>query len=472
MEKVIKYLWESTSKEKRELSPKNHFKKIGFDGEKPRLGWVRPPSWRLIEKSLKDCLKIIKDKKEFIFVGMGGSINGIKTVVSLKKKSFIFTLDSLDPQALRDILSKLQYLKNTLVIAISKSATTKETQLITHSLKIIFKEKAKEHFLWLVDKDSYRKLDSLGWKNFFRLPIQVDSRQDCGGRFSCPHTLIFFLPLFLILNKNLRKLKKLYNRYRLLGNKILGKAYYDAFRYRDTRRAYFSIRVRKDLLEDFKTWITQLFQESLGSKKQDFPVKTIVRKRNGIGPLFNSLSLNMKIASPVVEIMSTMYYLENFVAFYAFFKQINFVNQPYVEVYKQRMKKLSYKNIRSANSGDYKRLIYEIKENLKPHHKFIEIIFYFHPSKNIYEKIRRNFIKNFSKTKVLIFIGSDWNHHSYQAAFLDRYTLYVFLAKDSYQAKVPFIYPQSLKENIRTLKLISYATYLTLKDKSIFFTLR
>ena len=138
MRKVIDYLLEAAAKSKEEVPRRNSFRNIGFDGMNPRLGWVMPPAWSSVEEALQNSQLCLKGKDEFIFVGIGGSINSIKTVLSLNKKVNIHCIDSLDPQAVITVLSKIENLDKTAVIPISKSGTTKETQLIAHTLRELF----------------------------------------------------------------------------------------------------------------------------------------------------------------------------------------------------------------------------------------------------------------------------------------------------------------------------------------------
>ncbi len=468
--KITEYLWEAGGKDY--VDKTNPFKKIGFDGDKARLGWVKPPSWDLIENTLKKCEKFIGDKNEFIFIGMGGSINGIKTLTAFKKKNKIYCIDNLDPQALLETVAKIRKINKIMVIPISKSATTKETQLIAHTIKdyfckIVGREKIKKYFLWLVDSDSVFKWKTLGWEGFSYLPLQFDGRTDIGGRFSSPHTLVFFLPLFLIMNKNLQKVKRIYDSYLYYRNKVISKAFQDAKRYRDLKNGYFLIKSPSLVLEHFKIWITQLFQESLGSKKKGFSVKTFVADRVLRDKMFIPLNLTLRSVNPLVEIMCIMCYLQHFVAYYAYFKRINFVNQPYVEKYKKKMKTLTSLSLKIKVEVDFKKLIKIIKKRLKPHHKFIETVLYLYPHKTLIEKIGKILREKFPSKKILVFVGSDWNHHSYQAAYQDKNTLYILLTKSNYLDKIPSFNRNKLKENIKALRTISYATHLTLKKNSI-----
>jgi hypothetical protein len=63
----------------------NLYREIGFEGENARLGWVIPPAWLDIERTLNEfmSLEIVKGKTHYIFSGMGGSINAVKALIRI-----------------------------------------------------------------------------------------------------------------------------------------------------------------------------------------------------------------------------------------------------------------------------------------------------------------------------------------------------------------------------------------------------
>jgi hypothetical protein len=473
-----KYLLEAEGKEKEELSLDNIYRHIGFDREKKRLGWVRVLPFSLIEERLSAFSNILDNKEDVVFIGMGGSINGIKPLVSLfESGSFystgehrykIYTLDNLDPRASGEVLKKIRDIDKTLIVPISKSGTTQETQLLASTFKEIFTSNWEDHFCWLSDPTSFEKIDALGWQKVKKMPIQFDGETDIGGRFSSPHTLIFFLPLFLLLNKDFSKLKNIYEEYVSSLKEVREKAYYYAQYYKDNKYAYFYPVI--DGRENLSSWIIQLFQESLGSKKRDMPVKTLsfpYRRRDDFLPL----QPDFKIDNPFVSLMCEMYFFQIFIAYYAGFKEVNFVTQDVVEKYKNEMRKLEGMSLVDAAAVDLDSLVTEVRKNIKDEHKFIEIVLYCYSSKELLERIKMKFKDVFSDKIILLFIGSDWNHHSYQAAVEDKHTFYVFLLASSYETDIPPFSEETLKNNVQTLRLISRATHLTLKEKSLLFSL-
>jgi hypothetical protein len=468
--RLEQYLLDAQGKEKEEVSSSNPYGKIGFDNGKKRLGWVRVTPFTLIKDSLLKISPLLAGKENFIFIGMGGSINGIKTLFSLFKGHKLFALDSLDPAATKAILKKIKNINKTLVISISKSGTTQETQLLSAALREFFGKNWPKHFLWLADPVAHEKLNSLGWEQAQRMPIQFDAESDVGGRFSCPHTLIFFLPLFLLLKQDFRKLKEVYDSYVSSLEAARSEAYLFAEKYKDKEPPYFFPQVKGKLGESFSSWIVQLFQESLGSKKENFNVKTtgILKAKNS---LFLPVKLKVKINNPVAYLMNQMYFFQVFIAFYSAFKDINFVDQEFVEKYKDTMRKIEGSRTDDIISLNLSKVINEVKGRISEKQKFIEVVLYFHPSKEIIAKVSRAFGKAFGGRMLFVFVGSDWNHHSYQAAFADKNTFYVFLLASNYDNDIEGISREMLNKNVEKLKIISKATYLTLEDKSLLFRL-
>jgi len=466
-----KYFLEACGAKKNELSQDNPYRQIGFDGEKSRLGWVKSAEFSRIKKSLEGILPLLEGKDKFIFVGMGGSINGIKPLLFLSDKRFCYTLDNLDPEAIESLLKSLGSLDRTLVVAISKSGTTKETQLLASAMRELFSNSLGEqgwrkNFIWLSDPNAFSKLDELGWQGVPKTAIQFDGNDDIGGRFSSPNTLIFFLPLFLILKKNFCELENIYNSFLFSQDAIRSKAFHLADEYKDKAQAYFSPMTGEKMGASFSSWIVQLFQESLGSKLEGLEVKTLPNSQNA--DFFSPVELGTSFDCPIVEVISQMYFFQVFVAYYSAFKKINFVSQEFVEKYKFQMRKLQEReqgtNLEVLSLGD---IIESIRKKIKPDQKFIEIVLYFYPSAAAMTDIQKKIENAFKDKTILVFIGSDWNHQSYQAAFGSKDTFYLLLLRPKYKLDFSFLPPEIFKHNIETLKVISEATYLTLRDKSL-----
>jgi len=473
MSKILeKHLLAAVGKSRADLSSDNPYRTVGFDGQKHRLGWGLPGSFLEITKSLSSLIPILEGKESFIFVGMGGSINGIKPLLSLFKDKCFQTLDNLDPKAVSEVVSNITDFSKTLVISISKSGTTKETQLLSKTLQEVFsknlgQDQWQKHFLWLSDSPSFDKLDSLGWQGVMKTTIQFDSGTDIGGRFSSPHTCIFFLPLFLLLKKDFNKLKSIYEAFICLQKSVREDACNKVAKYKDISRAYFSPLTDEALGESFSSWIVQLFQESLGSKDSTLAVKTITNLEDS--DKFYPLGLDLEIEDNIVELMAQMYFFQVFITYYSALKNINFVTQEFVEKYKQQMRRLEGGEAvaLTIESLGLKEILKKIKANISSEQKFIEVVLYFYPDSATIKKIKANFEQEFPDKQILVFVGSDWNHQSYQAAFGAKDTFYVLLILSVYDQALTSVSNETFSRNIAALKLIAQATYLTLEGKAI-----
>lgn len=172
----------------------------------------------------------------------------------------------------------------------------------------------------------------------------------------------------------------------------------------------------------------------------------------------------------LVEAMLNMYFLQVFIAIFAYYKGINFVTQPEVEIYKKKMKEMSSGRMPRADRVATAELVERIEKLLQrhPNTKFLEVVCYWHLKDAERNSLRQNLKVAFPSKENLVFKGSDWNHHSYQAASRNEDTLFVVLTKDSYEHQIKGIQKKTLEENISTLRTIAYATYETLKEKAGF----
>jgi hypothetical protein len=472
MKNLKNYLLEAAGKAKEEIPVENPYREIAFDGDNPRLGWVKPVSFSKIKSLFESISPLVSKKENFIFIGMGGSINGIKPLLTLFKQPNFFSLDNLDPKAIDNILSQIKNPEKTLVVAISKSGTTPETQLLSQALRSYFIDKLSpnrwhEKFLWLTDPESFDKLNKLSWANVKKVAIQPDQRSDIGGRFSSPFTNIFLLPLFLLLNKDFTKLEQLYSQFISKQDAIREKAFQIALSLNKDSDFNFSPKIEAEWVKSFIPWIAQLFQESLGSKNLEKSVKTIV---NFSGHNFIKLKADFSFNEPVLSIMAQMYFYQLFIAYLSGAWGINFVNQEFVEKYKKKMRALEERESNSTNipEGDISDLIEIISKKIKDEHHFVELVFYFAPDTTITSLIKREIKEKFGQKIILNFVGSDWNHQCYQAAFGDKNTFYVLICLSSYD-HTDFVSEVNVDKNIKTLRRIALATYQTLSDKSVLY---
>ncbi len=472
-------LFQASSTRIRDKIPKgNTFRILGFEEDNPRLGWVIPPTLEDIMEVSKRFLDldVVKGKTRFVFVGMGGSINSVKALIKIlgnQSSNKLYTLDSLDPAAMADLFASLNSLPNTLAIAISKSGTTTETRLLADVLMKKFEEEGleyKNHFLWLTDlPESRKKLVAAGWRESAAFSIQVDGGNDIGGRFSAPHTLIFLIPLLLLLEGNLSKLEAIWQGYLELRENLMREAAQKAQGLAEHNTSHFAIVLEVELSDALETWIIQLFQESLGSKIPGYNPKTVVTSSDFVPDGFEKLYFNVTHPNIICRAMVIMYLLQLFVALFSFEKGINFVNQPEVESYKSEMKEVPLIERPEGGKINALRLVDELKSsNIIKQVKFLEVVSYWYLQEEERKNIRQTLAVAFPGKEIFVFAGSDWNHHSYQAASKNMDTLFIILIKGTYESKVKGISKEVIMENTNVLKRIAKATFKTLKQKAIF----
>jgi phosphoglucomutase len=477
---LMELLYAAGTRNPEVLPDTNRFRTLGFEDAQSRLGWVHPPAWHVIEECLEDFmqLKAVQKKTRIIFVGMGGSINAIKALLRLGvdgDSPILITLDSLDPAALSVVLGSDDDLSSTLVIGISKSGTTTETHALLSTLREAFHTQQladRNHFLWLTDiPDGQRRIEALGWRDVDILPIQVDSRTDIGGRFTAPHTLLFLIPLLFLCNKEIHRLREIWNEYCHLRAHGLPGAMNKAYTAVALNTRTFAIVLEEPLASALETWGIQLFQESLGSKLRGFNPKTVVAEAKAVPNGFYALRYVRFASNILVDTMLIMYHLQVFVALLACEKCISFVTQPEVERYKRKMKELSLHPPPRDDRVKIPELLARQRNWLQAHAPvdYVEVVCYWYPNDIERTQLQQTFHAYFPDKTIQIFTGSDWNHHSYQAASWNDDTFFLLLTRHVYSHNVPCIAPSTLQDNIDILRTIAHATYQTLKDKAQYY---
>ena len=363
----------------------NKFTKIGFDGDSNRLGWQRPTlDWLLdsqdgqgtLEEIIEKIQKI-KEKYDYIVLsGMGGSRLGADLVRSIYEATGIkiITIGTTDPQKIVDVLDELQLnepdlktaLEKTMFVFTSKSGGTQET--ISH--KDYFENRlnqeginTSEHVWLLTDPGS--KMDKDDFRSKYPVDfIQPNEGTDVGGRFTAPTTMVFLLPLLLSVSperaKNILRIAQQMN-FDDYDNIFIQLAAFIFAMATEHKRDKLTFIVPKELKE-LPVWAEQLIEESLGKDGKGISIvyaedieNLPLDQWNTSDRMFLRFNLGKektqnefveKLQSeglPVFDIDmqsiddigGVLLGLERTVATVAYLWDINFVNQPGVEGYKQ-----------------------------------------------------------------------------------------------------------------------------------------
>ena len=477
----------------KEIPQDNLWRKIGFDGDSPRLGWAVKYTPNQIKTWAEPILPFLKKAKAYLFVGMGGSINTVKLVRDFLRIENIYTLDNPDNELINDTLASLHEsgieLNEVLIIAISKSATTFETHAIVDSLRDIYSKNGLdiyEHVIWLIDRVNQNKLQEKGWdiERTSLFSIQVDDKTDIGGRFTCPKTAVFFLPVLIYFKGDLAAMVSQVSRVLeqdpsgmclVMTEERVDKIVNEIMAHPQIELIVPSILGRA--FEAFRVWVNQLYQESLGGKVEGFDPKIIpvtpweyiddkeldrlVSKKSLVWIDISGLGIiNRDVETDLDILMNVVLLLEYMVAMIAYRYSLligpplNFVNQPNVQLYKKRMQEIEKIEPQSIEN------IEKIKEKLTMVLKerenridFLEVVYYGRDDM-LYSKIK-SAAKEIARSHELIdlvFRGPDWNHHAFQAAPTCRHTLFLILTDERASDSV---------------KLISQATYEVLREKGV-----
>ncbi|OYT42659.1 MAG: hypothetical protein B6U78_00575 [Candidatus Aenigmarchaeota archaeon ex4484_224] len=414
-------------------------------------GWIYFPRKKDFEKKIEKIYEEIKDFDNFVFVGFGGSINGIKIFEKISKK--IQIIDSLDPEILKKLV-KLNK-ERTKIIVISKSMKTFETLRLIKTLENFF---PKENFIFLTYKQNVKKVENLGYPSKKVFDYRFDESLDFAGRFSYPFSLLFFLPLLIHLWKK-ERVFKIYENFLKFMNSNLLKVLEIANQislaiYQNPK---FNLLIKNEF-NGMEEWIYQIFLESLGSKRKNYEPKIYINKKVFKKTIdFRKFSFSKKFWTDLIVFI---YLIEWIIALVGLYKKINFVNQKEVERYKKIVRKVEEKRkIEKLN-------IQKLKKRIK-NKKFLDVIFYGYTSSKKLSKLEKQFEKKL-RIPTKVFIGNNWNHFGFQAASKSKETFYLLLVKEKYNLEIPRFKREELAKNVKLMKKIALATRKALKNSLLF----
>ncbi len=458
----------------REVDTSDLIYRIGNDDGKPRLGWAVPIETPVLKDWLNRARSALAQDYTTVFVGMGGSINTVKTIRQLypELEEKILTLDNPDEAFVKSQLEGLD-LSRLKVVAISKSATTYETHVISGHIKRMYESAGLDmyqHITWLTDPENAPKLAEKGWdlERLNVLSIQPDGKSDIGGRFTCPRTALFLLPMAILLpDEELIRLNEEINR-KELDQDFVNLWYRKAEKVvasKEEINPCIAIVISEKFSraqEGIRIWINQLIQESLGGKAEGFDPKTIVFIPSEDPELAELLEkkgiLVLDFAEGfdrMAELTIALEYFTSAVAWrYSILtgEELNFVNQPNVQLYKERMKEIS--EIETLTPIEMDMVLPDLFEILDSDKsiKFVEWVYY-GPNDDTYLAVKR-FAKCMTRSRCieLVFRGPDWNHHAFQSAPTCRHTLFCILVDSRADASV---------------KKIAQATRDVLRDRGV-----
>lgn len=505
----LRHLREAAGRSKDAIGSGNLFRDIGFEGDTSHLGWVHPPTWPEIEVSLEGALGVsgLGSKRHVIWVGTGGwtfLVAALKSLMPMSEGGPTFhTCNSLDPQALQDVLLSIDDLSTAVCLGISQSGKTLETVALMNALREYFDTAGldyRQHFIWLTDtggrppngnaKISDAMIQSIGvhdWQHVNCVPLTVGNRSGISALFCAPHSMVMFLPLIMLLRKDWQAMRHLYQQYlagrdQVLGGSILSEAYSIAHRGVEHIR----LDVDESITQAVAKLVTQLIEQALGSKEAGFnprvrvaPIgKAAARATN---PQQAVVTLQMPAETPaVIKAMLTMDAVCVFVSLVAYHMKIGFVTHPKVDLYKRRAVELIAADQEAKHDVSYldatacdEVVTAYLKRDLRT--RFVEILCY-GQSTSVCHEIKARMMASSSQAtpdvSIEIHRGEEWNHSRYQAAVQREDTLYVILVPRNYLHQVEGISEGTISSNIRLFQAIARATYETLLPRALLLQMR
>jgi len=211
----------------------------------------------------RSVVKKYSKYNNIIIIGMGGSIQGAKSIYSFLKKKIkkkVFFFDNLDPN-LNAEYKKIKNLKNSCFVVISKSGNTLET--ITN-LSTIFSKNLLKNKLIVITENKESDLMKVAKKYNAEF---IEHKKSIGGRYSVLSEAGMFPAALMGLDlKKFKNLKNLIKNKNFVSSLIINVATIYFLKKKNMKN---SVILNYDSnLNDLGYWYQQLVAESLGKKNQ------------------------------------------------------------------------------------------------------------------------------------------------------------------------------------------------------------
>ncbi len=339
----LRHLREAARKRKGAVPVGNLFREIGFEGMTSLLGWICPPAWQDIKATLETALQMnaLSSKRHLIFVGTGGwvfLVDVLKEIIRASQDITLYTLQSLDPQALADLFSRVKDLSVAVCLGISKSGRTLEAVMLMNALRERFDSAGldyRAHFAWLTDtyksvhnctsgEATIRASKEHDWKNVDVVPLTIRNHSDINALFGAPHSLVMFLTLVLLLGKETKAMWHIYQQYLVLRDGVVNCILPKAYSVASNHIEHIQLNLDESVAPAMVNLVTQLIEQWLGSKQDGFNPRVRVASCGQLAG-FELVALPMPTETPaVVKVMLTMNGLAVFVAMVAYHRRITF----------------------------------------------------------------------------------------------------------------------------------------------------
>ncbi|KAJ1324255.1 2-epi-5-epi-valiolone synthase [Microdochium nivale] len=352
----------------------NAFRDLGFDGRQLVLGWTAAPAWQQVRESVAEMLQlraVARQPEHYIWVGTGpwafwiDLLNSTPPLPGCTPVVF-HSLSSLDPQALKQVLDRVDGLHKVVCIGTTQSGTTIETVALMNTLRERFESASldyRNHFVWLTDRAQsvedvgsgeavIRSIATHDWSGVDMIPLTLNNQLPINALFAVPHSSLVLLSITLRFGREspISNLHHLYQEYTGARHDVVARLLNATAPLHDTGAATGDLHI---VLPDCgkaalnaESLISQLFQQALGSKDVNFHPRVRVtsgsESSSHLPPSFSTISLPSVLpeASPTATALLIMNALNFLCAMIASNRGIQFVTHPAVDLYKKRAREL------------------------------------------------------------------------------------------------------------------------------------
>lgn len=419
-----------------------------------RLGWVIPPPWHTVAQvaAAVQNSPALTGRDQLVVIGTGAWGFAARSLRAVLDEPRLLPLDSLDPAAARSVLERLKRSPTAACIAISASRKTTETRLLATTV-----QRAGRHLsvTWLCEDDHPPDAFSLS-------PRKI---HDQVALFGAPLSTAFLVPAAFAAHPQLERAYGVFAaQYCDIGASLASLAVSAP----TDGCPRVVLRLPHDAPSAVQMWVLQLGRQALCGKSPSFePWVEVERGAPGPADIVADLDV-MPDCDALSRLMGTLYAAAVFTACLGLRAGLHAARHENVREYKRRV--LDYHaggQHPAARACGADELIVLAAAWLadRPDLRYLHIV--------VYDLKRARDIQNLREALTFrtgvpceVHEGTEWNHHSYQAAYGNpRVAVLIVVVQRTPETRTDLL-SQALAENARARYAIALATVQSLYPRS------
>lgn len=438
--------------------------------------WPAPPSWGRVSPALRQTLghRVLRRCRHVLFLATGGWIHAAR--IAGHGAAHLSALDSLDPRVVAHTLRQAGPPDSLAVIAVSESRQTFETRALVGTVAAHLRAAGRDprdHVLWLSRCSAPVAGNSLDDDGLDRVDLELGGSETSGALFAAPSSLPFLLALALAHGEDTAR--ALYGQFLARRGPWVGAAESAASRLElagDGRPIY--LRLGGGPPPAAVRFVLQLLRQSLGSKGLD-PQPALLAGVDGAPVNAQSIDLDAssgKVCRPLVRTMLQLDAAQHLIAALGWRWRLPFTTHDQVRRYKRRLPawRSRLAPLPRAGAGpelDVEGLARHVRTWLTATAPpFVELVVYGRLGRTTRDRLTRRLAA--AGRRVTVFNGSEWNHHSFQAAVTERSTRYVLVDPWWAVPQVEGLAAEATAGLVEALRALARATHDCLIERSRF----